>query len=135
MRDESMVKFIKALEAWTNLGNRNKESVLLLIDGLDDFAHLHSGLVDEMNKILVHGPARKIRTIVTFNPRQQKDAPTWLKHFHTQIFGYTKNTTLVNDPGLPQTTIQSISRGCEFILKESGRWIKFRIPNASARNL
>jgi hypothetical protein len=128
MREKSTVNFIQALEAWINLGKRNTESVLLMIDGLDDFAHLHSGLVEAMNEILLHGPARKIWTIVTSNPRQQKDADRWLKYFHSRIFGYTKYTTNVNDTGLPETTIRSLSRGCEFILKESGRWIKFRIP-------
>jgi hypothetical protein len=128
MREKSTVKLIQALEAWINLGKRNAESVLLMIDGLDDFAHLHGGLVDAMNEILVHGPARKIWTIVTANPRQQKDADIWLKYFQSRILGYTKNTAGVNHAGLPETTIQSLSRGCEFILKESGRWIKFRIP-------
>ena len=134
MREKGTVKFIKALKAWTNLSKRNIESVLLMIDGLDDFAHLQSGLVHEMNEILVHGPARKIRTIVTSNPRQQKDAHIWLQHFHTRIFGYAKNASLANDPGLPETTIRSLASGCEFILKESGRWIKFCIPDTSARD-
>jgi hypothetical protein len=128
MRDESTVKFIQALEAWIYRGRRNAGSVLLMIDGLDDFVNVHSGLVDAMNEILIHGPARKIWTIVTSNSRQQKDADLWLKHFHSRIFGYTRNTPVVNDAGLPETTIRSLSRGCEFILKESGRWIKFRIP-------
>jgi hypothetical protein len=129
MREESTVKFIQALEAWTYRGKRNAESVLLMIDGLDDFAHVHSGLVDALNEILIHGPARKIWTIATSNPRQQKDAALWLKYFHSRIFGYTRNTPVVNETGLSETTIRSLSRGCEFILNESGRWIKFRIPN------
>jgi hypothetical protein len=99
-----------------------------LIDGLDDFAHFHGGLIDEMDKILVHGPARKIWTIVTSNPRQQKDAHLWLKYFHTRILGYTKSAAVPNEAGLPETTIRSLSRGCEFILKASGSWIKFCIP-------
>jgi hypothetical protein len=128
MREKGTVKFIQALEAWISYARRNAESVLLMIDGLGDFAHLYGGLTHEMNEVLVHGPARKIRTIATFNPRQQPDAHTWLKYFHTQIFGYTKNSTLANDPGLPEATIRSLASGCEFILKESGKWIKFRIP-------
>lgn len=128
MREKNTINLIRALETWTKQGKRSAQSVLLMIDGLDDFAHLHSGLVDAMNEILIHGPARNIWTIVTSNPRQQKDANKWLNHFHSRIFGYTKNTTVVNDPGLPETTIQSLSRGSEFILKESGRWIKFHIP-------
>lgn len=128
MREKSTIDFIKALEAWIDLKQWNQESVLLLIDGLDDFAHYHSGLLKEMNKILVQGPARKIWTVVTSNPRQQKDAHTWLKYFHTRIFGYAKNATLANDHCLPETTIRSLSSGCEFLLKHSERWIKFRIP-------
>lgn len=135
MREKGTLNFIKALEAWTDLPKRTEESVLLLIDGLDDFAHLHSGLIHEMNKILVHGPARQIRTIVTFNPRQQKDAHPWLNYFHTRIFGYTKNGAPADDPGLPEATIQSLSRGCEFLLKVSGKWIKFCIPKVCARDL
>jgi hypothetical protein len=127
MREKNTVKLIRALETWTKLGKRNGESVLLMIDGLDDFAHLQSGLVDAMNEVLIQGPARKIWTLVTSNPRQQKDADIWLKYFHTRIFGYTNNTTAVNVIGLPKT-FRSLSRGCEFILNENGRWIKFHIP-------
>ena len=128
MREKGTTDFIKALEAWTDLRHWNGQSVLLLIDGLDDFAHYHSGLLKEMNRILVHGPARKIWTVVTSNPRQKNDAQTWLKYFHTRIFGYTKYPALVNDPCLPETTIQSLFSGCEFLLNENERWIKFRIP-------
>jgi hypothetical protein len=134
MREECTVQFIQALEAWADLRKRMEGSVLLIIDGLDDFAHLHSGLIDEMNKILLHGSARKIWTIATSNPRQQKDAYTWLKYFHTRIFGYAKSAALANNPDLPETTIQSLSRGCEFILNESGRWIRFCIPRALTRD-
>lgn len=128
MRDHGTVSFIKALEAWTDLRKRNQESVLLLIDGLDEFVHSHSELINEMTKILVYGAARKIRTIATCSLRQQKGTEAWLQYFHTQIFGYTKNAAIPGDAGLPETTIRSLASGCEFILKESGKWIRFRIP-------
>jgi len=134
MREKGTVQFIQALETWTDRRQRMEGSVLLIIDGLDDFAHLHSGLIHEMHKILVHGPARKIWTIATSNPRQQKDAHTWLQYFHTRIFGYAKSATLVNNPDLPETTIRTLSRGCEFILNESGRWVRFCSPKASTRD-
>lgn len=128
MCEEGAVRFIKALEAWTDLRKRNEESVLLLIDGLNEFARSHSELIDQMTKILVYGPTRKIRTIATYTPSQQQDAQAWLKYFQAQIFGQTNSATIESDPGLPESTIRSLASGCEFILKESGQWIRFRIP-------
>lgn len=134
MHEKGTANFIRALEAWTNLRRRNNESVLLLIDDLDAFAHWNSSLIQEMHNILLHGPEKQIWTIATFNPKQHGCADVWLKYFHTQVFGYTNSLAIVGDTGMPETRINALSKGLEFFLKDSTKWIKFRIPHASARD-
>jgi hypothetical protein len=124
MREKDTVNFIKALEAWTSRKKSNQESVLLLIDGLNDFACWNSSLIQEMHNILLHGPSKQIWTIATFNPKQCEYALPWLKYFHARIFGYTTN----HEPGLSETKMETLSKGREFFLKESAKWIKFHIP-------
>jgi hypothetical protein len=128
MCEEDTANFIRALEAWTKLRRRHNESVLLLIDNLDAFAHWNGGLIQEMHNLLLHGPEKQIWTIATFNPKQHGCADVWLKYFHTQVFGYTNSLAIPGDTGMPETRINALSKGLEFFLKESTKWIKFRIP-------
>lgn len=125
MCEPDTVNFVKALEAWTNLKKRQQESVLLLIDDLNDFAGWNSDLIQEMRNILLRGPSKQIWTFATFNPKEQAYALPWLKYFHARIFGYTTQ----NEPGLSETKMETLSKGREFFLKQSAKWIKFHIPN------
>lgn len=128
MREKGTANFIRALEAWTNLRRRTHESVLLLIDDLDAFAHWNGSLMQEMHNILLQGPEKQIWTIATFNPQQHGCADVWLQYFHTQVFGYTNRLALGGETDITAKNINALSKGLEFFLKESTNWIKFRIP-------
>ena len=126
--DKSVTSFIRALIAWTEMNKVGQQSVLLLIDGLDDFIYWHSELGREFRKILLHGPAKKIWTIVTLNPESTRNVSTWLECFHTRIFGYTKNTSIIDHDDSYIAGFERLFKGMEFRLKEGSQWLRFWIP-------
>lgn len=124
-RETGTANFVRALDAWANLRKRTHESVLLLIDDLKAFAHWNARLTQELHNILLRGPEKQIWTIATLNPSQAACADALLKHFHTQVFGYTKKAS---HPGYSETRIETLCKGVEFFLKESTKWTRFHIP-------
>lgn len=119
--------FLRALVAWTELQQNSQQSVLLLIDGLDDFLSSNGGLTSDLRTLLSCGPAKRIWPFVTVNMENLRSVEPWLKYFSTQIFGYTRCGNAM-DNGCPQAALERLSRGTEFLLKEKRQWVKFRIP-------
>ncbi len=128
MEEKGAADFIRALAIWTGMKKINRQSVLLMIDGLDGFAGRNGAVDHDIHKILSHGPASRIWPIVTINPNQCGQAGAWLKYFHTRIFGYAEHADLADDNCLPDREFETLSKGLEFRLKENSRWIKFQIP-------
>ena len=104
----------------------NGQAILLLIDGLEQFAGQHHAVDEELRKILLQGPARQIWPIVTFNPNQYGQASPWLKYFHTRVVGWTRHADAMDEDR--SVEFESLAKGIEFGLKENARWTKFRVP-------
>jgi hypothetical protein len=119
--------FIRALAIWIEMNKAIDQSVLLLIDGLDDFVNLNDGLSQDLQKILVRGPAKKVWPIATLDLENFRTTNVWTSFFQTRIFGYTKHTCTIDDDGYHNTGFETLSKGFEFSLKEDSKWIKFRI--------
>jgi hypothetical protein len=127
--NRDVTDFIRALVAWAKLGQNSRQSVLLLIDGLDDFLFWNGGLANDLQTLLSCGPAKRIWPFITVNMEDLRYAEPWLRRFSTQIFGYTRHANAM-DHGCPQAGLAGLLRGAEFYLKEKEQWIKFRIPRA-----
>lgn len=124
----NVADFIRALAAWAGMNRTSRQSVLLLIDGLDDLLPCNSGLGQDLHKILVQGPAKRVWPIVTMNLECCGNVGTWLQYFHTRVFGYSKKAGVIGEDGCPPSGFENLCRGVEFSLKEQSQWIKFRIP-------
>lgn len=124
---KSTTDFINALAAWIEINQTSRQSVLLLIDGLNDFIDWNSGLEQELQRILLYGPSKKIWPVVTVNLEafQNEDL---LKYFHTRVFGYTKYASAIHEDGYFHPRFENLSKGIEFCVKKNLQWIKFRIP-------
>jgi hypothetical protein len=126
--DSNAAYFIRALGTWIEMNELSRQSVLLLIDGLDDFVSWNSGLCRELRKILMYGPAMRIWTVVTLNLENTRNVSAWLEYFHTRVFGYTKNASLIEYDSNYSEEFKTLSKGIEFSLRESSQWIRFWIP-------
>ncbi|MBI1792676.1 MAG: hypothetical protein HYR70_00610 [Chloroflexi bacterium] len=125
MTHKNAFDFIQALAVWVEKNKTSQQSVFLLIDNLADFIYCNSGLVRELQEILLYGPAKKIWPVVTINPGNfQKDNP-WLKCFHTRALGHNFNTAAID---YHLVGFESLIGNVEFILQDGFRQIKFRTP-------
>ena len=122
MDEEGAVDFIQALAIWSSRKPTGRQSVLLMIDGLNNFAAWDRQLDHNIQKILLDGPAKRIWPLVTFNPEHNGTAGIWLEYFHTRIYGHTRNADL-SDVGF-----ETLHKDLEFRLHLNSRWINFRIP-------
>lgn len=120
--------FIRALAVWIEVHQTTRQSVLLLIDGLDDFLTWNSGLGHALQKILVKGPAKRIWPVVTSSPHCCQNLGPWLDYFHTRVIGYTHQAGATLDDGYPLSSCTKASRRVEFSMKQKSQWIKFHIP-------
>jgi hypothetical protein len=119
--------FIRALAAWIELHQDPGQSILLLIDGLDDFPFWNGELVSNLQKILSHGAAKRIWTFATVNMEDIQTPEYLLEYFHTRVFGYTKHVNAI-DHDCPYFELENLTRGAEFCWKEKQQWLKVRIP-------
>lgn len=122
--------YIQALTIWIEKNKISQQSVLLLIDGLEDFVNLNDKLSQGLKKILLYGSGAKVWPVATVNLENFQRAKTWLNYFRTRIFGYTKHTCIINDNGCYNTGFEDLSKGVEFSLKEGSEWLKFQIPRS-----
>jgi hypothetical protein len=123
----SVADFMQALVVWINLNRKHRQSVLLLIDGLDDLLSANRGLAHGLQHVLLYGPANRIWPFITVNLECFLYGEPWLKYFHTRVFGYTAHAGAMNDE-YSDAEFENLSRGREFCMKESSQWLKFRIP-------
>jgi hypothetical protein len=113
-------EFIRALALWTRMRRLHRQPVLLLVDGLEEFAELSSTARQDTETILVDGPANQIWPIVTIDPGRPASGGNWLKHFRTRVSGYTASAGLAD--------LEALSRGMEFSLQARSGRIKFSLP-------
>lgn len=124
---KSTTDFIHALALWTELKHNNSQSMLLLIDELDDFLFANSELSRELQTILSHGPAKRIWPFVTINYERFQDTDPWLQYFHTRMFGYIGHDIILDD-NYSKAGFEGLLKGVEFCMKEKSRWLRFWIP-------
>jgi hypothetical protein len=129
MSQQNVTKFVQALTVWIDMARTSRQSVLLLMDGLEDFAAWDGRLNQNLQKILLHGPAKKLWPVVTLNLESCHNARPWLKYFRTRVFGHSQHASFIDDEAGQHARCGTLSKGREFSLKEASQWIRFRIPS------
>lgn len=125
--EKSAADFIQALVLWINLKCSNRQSILLLIDGLDDFLFAHVGFSQGLRQILREGPARQIWPFITVDLECFLCGDSWLQYFHTRVFGYTEHIDALQED-CSDAEFERLARGTEFCTRASSQWLKFQVP-------
>jgi hypothetical protein len=112
---------LQSLAAWMDAPGNKHQSVLLLIDGMEEALYCDTLAQAHLRKVLSDGSTKHIWPIVTYDPNYSERAKAWLHLFRTKIHGYTQT----DDPGVDH--LRPSSRGY-FSLKEGSQWIRFCIP-------
>jgi hypothetical protein len=112
---------------------KNRQPIILLVDGLDAIFQLDQQSQDNLVYILANGPEAMVWPVVTANADMIVDLPDWLDCFRTRIYGRVSNpTTAAMLSTLPGAPLNSLLPGTQFCLREKSQWLKFWLPTLPA---
>jgi hypothetical protein len=129
--DRQAPQFLKSLYLWSLEVRADNQSVLLLLDGLEDLLRVCPETNGYLRWLLKHGPACRIWPIVSVDSDRLSEMKGWLDSFRTRIFA---RTTLVGTGlllGSESHQFQTLRTGQDFMLCEGRGRLHFRSLNAN----
>jgi hypothetical protein len=99
--------FILAMASWANGRSNAKQSVVLLLDGLENIGAFDFETRQNLRWLFLKGASRRVWTIASIDRDKVPSQEAWVDAFPTHIYGIG---------------------GGEFMTKEAGKFIKFWSP-------
>lgn len=122
--------FILSLASWAHGNKSSKQSVLLLLDGLDAVSSMEMDAVQNLRWLLLRGPSRRVWPIISLSTQELPNMEAWLGAFRTRILGKIQKGDHIRQLEAGGANLGSLSAGSEFTLREGDRWLRFWIPAA-----
>jgi hypothetical protein len=121
---------ILSLASWAHTNKNTRQSVLLLIDGLEEVANLESDVVQSLRWLLLRGPARRVWPIITLRAEKYEPVVSWLQNFRTRIFGRITDEHVAWALGADKASaLDQLEPRIQFSLPENGNWLRFWLPS------
>lgn len=128
VHDRSSEDFILSLASWAHGNKSSRQSVLLLLDGLDTVANMEMDAVQNLRWLLLRGPARRVWPIITLSTQSLDKMAPWLDAFRTRILGGIEDENIIDQLDAGHADLDTLETGSEFTLREGNRWLRFWIP-------
>ncbi len=120
--------FLYSLAGWAHSNKGKQQSVLLLLDNLENMERMDFDVRQTLRWLLLRGPARRVWPIVTVNAERGKQVQAWLEAFRTRLYGQMRTFPVELGETDTPSLFQSLKAGMEFTLREGDDWLKFWIP-------
>jgi hypothetical protein len=121
---------ILSLASWAHTNKNTRQSVLLLVDDLEQVASLESDVVQNFRWLLLRGPSRRVWPIITLSAEKYEGVVSWLQNFRTRIFGrITDSNVAMALGGDKASALDQLEARIQFSLPENGNWIRFWLPS------
>ncbi|HET9908497.1 MAG TPA: FtsK/SpoIIIE domain-containing protein [Anaerolineales bacterium] len=121
---------ILSLATWAHTNKNTRQSVLLLVDGLEDVANLEADVVQSFRWLLLRGPSRRVWPIITLQAENYEQVVSWLQNFRTRIFGHIANEHIAWALGADKVSaLNQLEPRIQFSLPENGNWLRFWLPS------
>ena len=124
----SAMDFLYSLSGWAHDNKGSRQSVVFLLDDLENMEQVDFDVRQTLRWLLLRGPARRVWPLVTVNAERASQVEGWLEAFRTRVFGHIEGS----HPGLFEKAdapvFQSLKAGVQFALREGQNWMKFWIP-------
>ena len=121
---------ILSLASWAHTNRNTRQSVLLLVDGLEDIAGLEADVVQSFRWLLLRGPSRRVWPIITLRAERYEQVVSWLQNFRTRIFGQMTNEHVASALGADKVAaLNQLEPPIQFSLPENGNWLRFWLPS------
>ena len=126
VNDGAANDFLLSCEAGHQQPNLH-QSLLLLIDGLENVSQLDSTGQESLARLLDNGPERLLWPIATMDPKDSDVGRGWLKNFRTPVFGRVAKPTALTQNA--EANLSEFTSG-QFVLRERGvGWCRFSAPS------
>ena len=128
-RDSTSKEFIHSLVSWAHNNKGEKQSVLLLLEGLDSVEQLSHETEQDLRWLLLRGPSRRVWPIVTLDASRGENVRAWLGFFRTRLFGHIQNPQDAEFvTGQRGIRFDDLIAGSQFTLREGKNWLNFWLP-------
>ena len=121
---------ILSLASWAHTNKNTRQSVLLLVDDLEEVASLESDTVQSFRWLLLRGPSRRVWPIITMSAERYEQVISWLQNFRTRIFGRITDERVAGALGADKTSaLDQLEARIQFSMPENGNWFRFWLPS------
>lgn len=121
---------ILSLASWAHTNKNTHQSVLLLVDDLEQVASLESDAVQNFRWLLLRGPSRRVWPIITLSTEKYEQVLSWLQNFRTRIFGRIIDERVSKALGGDEaSSLDQLEARIQFSLPENGNWLRFWLPS------
>jgi len=124
----SVIDILSSLNNWAHHNKGSQQSVILLLDGLENIEKINFEAQQLLRWLLLRGPDRRVWPIVTVNAGSASQVEAWLDAFRTRVFGYVEKCHPLFEKGVDGQVFQSLKAGLQFTLREGNNWTRFWIP-------
>jgi hypothetical protein len=124
----SAMDFLYSLSGWAHGNNGRGQSVVLLLDDLENMGQVDFDARQTLRWLLLHGPSRRVWLVVTLNAERASQVEAWLEAFRTRIFGHVEQGYPDLFEQEDRSVFQSLTAGLQFALREGRDWMKFWVP-------
>ncbi|MFZ5821909.1 MAG: hypothetical protein ACOYYJ_18620 [Chloroflexota bacterium] len=121
------VDFLYSLSGWAHANKGGRQSVLLLLDDLENMERVDFDVRQTLRWLLLRGPARRVWPVVTVNAERGRQVQAWMEAFRTRIYGRIRQLPPELEEG-NLSLFQSLKPGLQFAMREGDGWLKFWIP-------
>jgi hypothetical protein len=124
----SAMDFLYSLSGWAHANKGSRQSVVLLLDDLENMEQFDFDVRQTLRWLLLRGPARRVWPVVTINAERTSQVEVWLEAFRTRVFGHVERSHPSLFEGGDESVFQSLKAGLQFALREGQDWLRFWIP-------
>ena len=125
----SAIDFLYSLSGWAHSNQGGGQSVILLLDDLENMQQVDFDARQTLRWLLLRGPARRVWPVVTVNAERASQVEAWLEAFRTYAIGHIEKRISGLIEREDEPFFQSLKAGTQFALREGGDWMKFWIPS------
>ncbi len=129
VESDSTRELLQSLVTWAHNNKGDQQSILLLIDNLEEVLKLKDQAEQNLRWLLLRGTSRRVWPIITLNAGRAGEINEWMSFFRTRLFGRVhKPRDSQTVTGVPDVPLNRLIAGSQFAMREGNNWLNFWVP-------
>ena len=126
VHEDGAKDFLVSLSGWAHANKIARQSVILLVDDLEEMTTLDSDALQSFRWLLLRGPTRRVWPLITLNAERYEQVVSWLPNFRTRVFGRIADGVVAEALGADKlSALDQLEAPIQFSLRENGNWLRF----------